>query len=163
MTFFHYTTWPGLKIYRDRQVQPNDHYIAWAGNLTLEWPAVVFFTTNPVWEPSVQTSSRERYWEKCGSCPSIYSELGIPCWKFSIDPYWAAVKDRAKIAKYASFAFKHNSPWRHMAEDAMRLGSDPREWWVSDKPIPVLDAYLWNPYEDTWAIVQGALKRRLDR
>ena len=145
MKLYHYATWSGEKIERERIIKPARRYAEFTNRTLLtEWPELTFLTQSPEWEPSIQSLSRESYWEKCGSHPETNAALGIPCWKFEVNPnnlVLGEVKD-----------FHGDRKWWIMLEDAMTMGSDPTQWKVAVQDCYVINAWKWE--DDEWRIVK---------
>lgn len=130
MRLFHYSTWRGFKIYKTKTLIPQDTY-GWGDPI---WPKYIFLTTNEMWEPSVQATSPDGFREKIESCPWVYEELGIPCWKFEIqinNPTWVLT---------------YRSPfhlWACMIADARWLKSKVSEWYITDQECKITEAWKW--------------------
>ena len=142
MKLYHYTTWTGGIVRLRRHVHVSNNY-GWGNTTTLtEWPKLLFLTSDPHWERSIQAYNRAGHHEKCGSCPETYEQLGIPCWKFEVevdqDTLKAAVDTRLMI----------NDKWEEMLVDALSLGSDVTKWWVGTQPIAIEKSYKWK--EGRW-------------
>lgn len=133
---YHYTTWPGEHIRQSGIIKPAADYSRFAQK---PMPTRVFLTENPFWEPSIQAVTRDYYWEKCGSCPEAYTEMGIPCWRFLIE--------------HAGVYYKmwKNDFDAQMFEDALALGSDTEQWWVSFNPVKFEAA--WRFKDARWTLV----------
>ena len=130
MKLYHYATWSGHKIKASMVLRPSIKYGFGNTTVLLPWPEVVFLTTNPHWEPSIQAKSKEGYWEKCQSDPKSYEELGIPCWKFTVHAHNVEVR---KVTDYIMLGEK----WRYMLADAIKLNSDIDQWYISDSVLDV--------------------------
>ncbi len=134
MKLFHYSTWNGSKIHKLGFIEPSNYYnYLMDSHVDPLWTPVVFLTKNPIWEPSVQAKSSEGYWEKCGSCPEMYTELGIPCWKFEVDI--EAIKIRLWDGDWQ---------WTWMLSDATKLGSHYSDWYLSHRQVTVIKSYKWS-------------------
>lgn len=137
--WYHYSTWEGRLIHESKIVKPSYRYSLWepyglaAGCCAEINTEFVFLTSNGYWEPSIQASSEEGYWEKCGSCPEVYTELGIPCWRFEV------------YATYPKLVWgkQHERLFRAMLQDAINLGSKISEWCITDIKCKVLKTYKW--------------------
>lgn len=148
MKLYHYVTWNGHIINRSRVIKPGKRYANWVKQTLLdEWPALVFLTLNPEWEPSVQTFSKERYWEKCGSFPETNAALGIPCWKFQVNP-------NPLILGYPT-DFKGCNHWQTMLDDARCMGSVVEDWRIAVQDCYVINAWEWE--DDEWKEVSDDL------
>ena len=142
MMLYHYSTWRGAEILKDDMIKPRNIYQAWTGNCILTmWPRLVFLTSDPRWEPSVQAMTKERQWEKCGSCPEVYTQMGIPCWRFE-------VKIPANMIAFARMAVECGDLWKQMVLDASELGSNPNQWVITANPVKIKDAWKWE--DDKW-------------
>lgn len=141
MRLYHYTTWPGWDIFRKKFLQPSDKYGNFVTNtqpptmLSKQWPKLVWLSKSDEWEPSVQTISPQGYWEKCGSDPDAYTELGIPCWRFEISLigllHMAAV-DQQPL----------NNRWLDMLKDGRKLGSDLYNWHLTNTECDVVESCM---------------------
>ena len=141
MRLFHYCTWNGQVIERSRVIKPGKRYAEWVQQTLLdEWPALTFLTVSPEWEPSIQALSREKYWEKCGSHPETNAALGIPCWKFEVNP-------NGLVLGMAT-DFKGCTNWETMLDDARCMGSDPADWRIAVQDCYVINAWKWE--NDEW-------------
>ena len=128
MKLYHYATWRGETINKCNYIKPGTRY-----GRFFDMP-LVFLTTNEFWEPSIQSYSLERYHEQCGSCPQVYTELGIPCWKFEVRVPWQG------LFPFYAFTIPH---WKAMIHDAIQLGSDVTEWYVTRKQTTVIKSWRW--------------------
>lgn len=141
MRLYHYATWEGAKINEKRVIVPSKRYSQFVKQTILtEWPALTFLTLSPEWEPSIQSFSKEKYWEKCCSHPETYAALNIPCWKFEVNP-------NALILGYAT-DFKGCSKWKEMLEDAVKMGSVIDDWRIVVQDAYVIEASKWE--NDEW-------------
>ena len=141
MRLYHYVTWNGQILNRSRVIKPGKRYADWVYQTVLDdWPALVFLTKSPDWEPSIQTLSKERYWEKCGSHPETNEALGIPCWKFEIN-------HNPLVLGYAT-DFKGCSNWENMLEDARCMGSAVEDWRIAVQDCYIIRAWEWK--SDDW-------------
>ena len=128
MKLYHYATWGGKHILKTGLIVPSTSYTWGPETLaTPQWSPLVFFTENPIWEPSVQAKPENGFWEKCGSDPDSYNQLGIPCWKFTVED------ERIMHITAVAGSLK----WHEMLEDARLLGSDTDQWYVSGDVIEI--------------------------
>jgi hypothetical protein len=130
---YHYSTWQGRRIYEEGFIAASVAYERFTGSTLLNSTPLIFLTSNPSWEPSVQARSKRLHWEKCGSCPEVYTELGIPCWKFQ-------VKDGIGVR---AVDYSTSASWRRMLGDAIILGSDPEQWYICGGFIHVIEPWQW--------------------
>jgi hypothetical protein len=143
MRLYHYATWLGEKINRERVIIPGKKYSNWVAQTIIdEWPALTFLTQNPEWEPSVQTKSKEGYWERCGSLPETNEAMGIPSWKFEINPNGLILGMPTD--------FRGCSKWEEMIEDARQMGSNIEDWRIAVQDAYVINAWKWE--NDEWFI-----------
>ncbi len=141
MRLFHYNTWNGQMLNRSRVIKPGRRYAEWVEQTLLtEWPALTFLTIGPEWEPSIQAMSKERYWEKCGSLPETNEQLGIPSWKFEVNP-------NGLVLGMAT-DFKGCNNWQKMLDEAREMGSDPDDWRIAVQDCYVINAWKWE--NDEW-------------
>lgn len=140
-SYYHYSTWFGDAVFYEGVVEPRVTYVGFGLPL-------VFTTSNPVWEPSIQTAWKVGSYEKCGSCPEVYDELGIPCWRFLVrmlDPVsFVQVLFDMGPGDYTDF-------FAAMIADATKLGSNVFDWTVSRHPALVLETSRWVKGE--WHVV----------
>jgi hypothetical protein len=150
LRFYHYATWSGAQVARDGYIKPFDHYAR--GMLPL-----VFATTDPRWEPSVQAASKEGYWEKCGSCPEAYAQLGIPCWRFEV-----ALIDPIHVLNLVFTG--EREPWTEfysqMVRDGIALGGYVADWYVSMWPAAVIKREVINEVQDRTPVQTGSAVSR---
>ena len=100
------------------------------------WPRLTFLTINDFWDASVQTRSRDNHWEKCGSDPRAYHELGIPCWRFEVNPHTVVTGNPIEIKT-------DDDVWARMLLDAVRLGSNPHEWRITSQDAFIIGGWKW--------------------
>jgi hypothetical protein len=132
---FHYSTWREEQIIQERIVKPCRRYAP--DTMLNHFPPLAFLTFNPFWEPTIQAADDEnRVFEKCGSCPAVYAELGIPCWRFEINPVGVR---RRTVTEYWHLPY-----WGYMLDEAERMGSNPAQWRLADSPAEVIRTYQWN-------------------
>ena len=136
MKLYHYSTWQGQRIFDDQKVFASVSYERFTGGTVLFAVPLIFLTSNPGWEPSVQARSVRLFWEKCGSCPEVYEELGIPCWRFLIG-YLKHLKP-VRALDYST-----STSWRRMLEDAILMGSDPEQWYICGSYMDILESWKW--------------------
>jgi hypothetical protein len=145
MRLYHYSTWRGAEIFKAGWVHPRDLYQVWTGNTVLmKWPHLVFLSINAEWEPSIQSMTKERYWEKCGSHPEVYTQLNIPCWRFEVDR-------PGSIMHFSSAAQSCGRLWNEMIDDAICMGSNPDQWIMTQEPVRVRRVWKW---EDRWKMLR---------
>lgn len=138
---YHYSTWFGDAVFYTGTVEPRVNYVGFGLPL-------VFATLNPHWEPSIQAAWKVGHYEKCGSCPELYEQLDIPCWRFLVrmlDP-----------VSFIQVLFdmgpgKHTNFYAEMIADAAKMGSDVFDWTVSRHPALVLETARWVKGE--WHVV----------
>ena len=131
MKLYHYSTWAGEAILKAGVVRPSTRY---RGNTT--WPKMVFLTETPEWEPSVQAKSKEGFWEKCGSTPEVYKQLGIPCWRFEV---------KADSTNLTHAHHIHYPGWSAMLMDATDLCGHIGKWWVAFYEVPIISGEKLSP------------------
>ena len=124
---YHYSTWRGQKLAQDGIIKPRNTYAQYTRQAGMYHP-VIFLTSDPTWEPSVQAATTEHYWEKCGSDPEVYAQLGIPCFSNGL-------------------RYCEQQGLMLMVEDAMKLGSDVTKWKVAYENLPVYQICKW---EGAW-------------
>ena len=141
MELYHYTTWRGEQILKERVILCSLRYAHWAGETLLDdWPRLTFLTSDLSWDPSVQAITSHGKWEKCGSYPETYDALGIPCWKFEVN-------QNGLVLGYP-FDFDGDDKWLQMLDDAVKLGSHIEDWRVVCQDVMVIKAWKWE--DDEW-------------
>lgn len=128
MKLYHYATWKGDSIHKQKVIKPSNRYYNY-----IDWK-LVFLTRNEYWDPSIQSYSIEGYYEKCGSSPQVYTELGIPCWKFEVRVPWARLFPHYIIL---------TTRWKMMIADAIHLGSDVTEWHITSLRTDIIKSWKW--------------------
>lgn len=129
MKLYHYTTWRGQDIQNYKRILPSNRYNT-SCNILL-----TFLTISEDWEPSIQAQNYQGYYEKCGSHPSYYDEeLLIPCWKFQVS--------YKHVIEFRNFVLNHVQ-WDKMMLDAVRLGSNLSDWYVTHEMVNVIKSWKW--------------------
>lgn len=133
MKLYHYTTFSGAAILKSNVLLPSYFYSATSKhNTTTPWPALVFLTSDPNWEPSVQAIGDSGVYHREASDPSTYTLEGIPCWRITVD----LPKDGMKLM------YPHPR-WLGMLRDGKSLGADIKKWHWTEKAIPVTECHKW--------------------
>lgn len=123
---YHYTTWPGPEIVQDGLVLP--HSVGRGP----DWPELVWATELPSWDPSVQAANIEGQWPRFPSCPEQYVDLGIPCWRFTVE-----VKTLHKLM------YPHPRWVDHLRSAKRVRGSRIDKWYWTPNPCKVTEAHKW--------------------
>jgi len=144
MKLYHYTTWLGSILADAGEIETMNRYGFGEMTMLNDWPKLVFLTSNQDWEPSVQAYNAEKYHEKCGSCPEVYAQLGIPCWKLEVDV------PLGEVCCALDNRLMTHPKWVVMLKDAMALGSDISRWMVSFDELSIEKAYRW--YDGQWRL-----------
>ena len=75
------------------------------------------------------------YWEKCGSCPEMYTQMRIPCWRFEAPT--------ADVTPFDISGVDYGAQWVEMMESAVTLGSDISEWVITADKIAFTNMKRW--------------------
>ena len=129
-TYYHYCTWRGRIIAEDGIIKPSTRYAKNICGPTA--PALVFLTTNPYWEPSVQAKDINGRYTRQPSDPKDYRKKLIPLWRFEVE-----VKLAVNII--------YNVPgFISMLQDAKELDSDMSLWHWSTESFKVVAVREFN-------------------
>lgn len=142
MRLYHYATWIGQAVHKDGKLKPSDMYGFGERTALTTWVPLVFLTESPDWERSIQAVSPEGHYEKCGSCPQTYTQMGIPCYKFVVDieSPWLAPACEATLLTIPN--------WKDMIKDAIDLTSDVARWWIFPREVKIEESFIWR--NETW-------------
>jgi hypothetical protein len=128
--YWHYTVYQHLKkIAESGEIRPTAKYTEY-GEI-----AVVWFSTNPVWEETVRKSIKDTETSKQIGPLSRdgLSERGLHPVRIEVNPTlvdirsWNNFKKRSGISKPGI---------KSLIKSAKHWGADPKEWWVSYEAVP---------------------------
>lgn len=131
MRYWHYTVYQSFQgIIKARVIRPAVCGIEHGET------AVVWFSTNPVWEETVRKAIR---YSKTGkqTGPLSRDELfkhGFPPVRIEANP--------ERVTLYSWHHFRKNGgisskQVRNMSEVAAQWGAHPKQWWISYEPVPL--------------------------
>ncbi len=130
MRVWHYTTSASLEgILKDGEIRCDKIYLK--GEIPVVW-----LSTNPNWEETVRKAFQDR---ETGIMSKAFSREGILEHGFS--PIRIEIDSHAtKITHWKDHRKKIPSKFAHGLEvAAKKWGANPAEWWVSYKPIPIIN------------------------
>ena len=145
MKFWHYTTYPSfLNILEERKIRTS---FAAAALGILEGPEVVWLSTNPVWEESVQKAIKS---DDFGESTKLLSKDEL----FRKGHYPVRLQTNERLSNLVSWGQAkkmiglNRDHIREIEKIPKMRGGSITEWWVSSEPITLscilLPIEIWN-------------------